>query len=230
MSILRPGRYVLALLVVGVLVVASVSLASANDPSPADRAVVNLGNPMGDAELIAFLDQYQVMPTTAYLATAHFNGTHRARSPQNVGRLIQQARVESIESFNNSLHGSVMQSMQHFVEMHTEVEVAASEDLQAEARALLNLRAGLEVALADVQGNAPIVYAVEVAGPKDHLDRLRSDERVSGFDRVLESADNGSGSRPMPGFEIEPYRDPAVQSMSVRELYQHIQSLVGTAR
>lgn len=97
-------------------------------------------------------------------------------------------------------------------------------------RALLNLRAGLKVTLDDVQGYAPIVYAVEVAGPSDRLDRLRSDERASGFDRVPDSADSGSGSRPMPDSKIEPHRDPAVQSMSVRELYQQIQFLVGTSR
>lgn len=227
MKLGRKLKYLLAAALLGGLLYASVTQAIAGSDE-FDRANVGFGTTISDAQVLKLMELYEVAPQAVYMWTSGLTGTNRPDEPKTAETFLKDTRAKSIESFEKGLEGNVIR-LQRFVETHTENEVAASEALQEEARSLLNIRSKLEAALKAARNGDSLVFAIEIAGSKNQLERLRTDGLVKAFE--LSTVVDGKvivPHTPKPEAYQQDWADPEVQAMSGRELYQRIKLLANS--
>lgn len=148
----------------------------------ASRVNLGFGAAVRDRHIVSLLQRHGVVPHAAFLWTAGLTGTYRTFEAKSPRTFLREARAQAIDSFQNGLQGNQHQ-LQHFVAVHTEDEVLADQDLQGEARSLLNSRAALTSALDAAQKGEPLIYALEVSGETAAMQQLIQDTMVKMVER-----------------------------------------------
>jgi len=226
----------------------SPSLAQTAPPPGDPKANIGFGATVSDAEILMLLQRHGVTPQAVFMWTSGLTGTHRTYKTESAEAFLQEMRAHTVESFEKGLQSSVIR-LRRFAKVYTEEQeeqaeeqaepeeqteeqaeqeeqVMASETLQTEARSLLNIRAQLEAGLTAAKEGKPLIYSVEVSGSSAQLEALSQDPMVKLFQTAM--VINGKTvvpHTPKPSAYEPEYLDPAVQALSVGELYQRIKAL-----
>jgi hypothetical protein len=162
--------------------------------------------------------------------------TYRSYQNESPQTLLKRARERVETTFRKGLKGNAVR-LNKFLENHTEAEVAESEELQTQARSLLNIRAQFEGSLSTVQEGRPLVYAVDISGDRTEIQRVRASDKVKSFQEVSAqpvSGDVARSQRDAAARVIKPqaysaeYRDPMVQTVSASDLYEVLRAAAGS--
>ena len=94
---------------------------------------------------------------------------------------LQSGRTEIIKAAEGVLQADTT-SIDAFLGLHEEAEVLEKDDLQGWARGFLNLRTCYEGVLSAARAGAALVYAVEVVGEPDDIERMATDPVVKSFE------------------------------------------------
>ena len=226
------NRLKLAILVIPIamaLMYVGLSQAASLNAPEMNRASVGFGATISDAEFQALLQQYSLRPVSVDMWTSGITGTHRTYKTPDVETFLSEARTKSVGAFEHGLkHNSLR--LKWFVDSYTEEQVMQREDLQTQARSLLNLRANLDAALVAGRNGGPLIYGAEVAGEGANLERLQMDPRVLALQ--LPAVVNGKvvvHSAPKPDAYQQERIDPKIESLSVPDVYRRIKELASSA-
>lgn len=194
------------------------------------RTQVGFGSTVNDIEIIELLEKHAVSPKAVFIWASGLTGTHRAYVPMNTRQFMQDARAKAIEFFQNAIDGNDRR-LSNFLNAYTGQEVSEDAALQIEARSLLNIRKQLESALSSAKSDRPIFFAVEVEGEESNLQQLRRAPLVRAYEAV-EDASNRTARDTEDSLKPQAYKaefqDPAVQTISPRDLYSVIEETVFT--
>jgi hypothetical protein len=189
-------------------------------------AAVGFGEVVSDDAIVQFCLRNDVRLTAVYIWNSGFAGTHRTYAALDAAALLREARATIIESAGNGLKSSVFR-LQQFAQEHSEAEVAARDDLQTEARSLLNIRAKLAAKQRAAMRGEPLVYAVEVsADSSDKLEMASRDPMAKGFQFGAGDGRGVAQSLKPAAYQLY-YEDPGVAAMNAGELYRQIAALGG---
>lgn len=196
--------------------------------TPSSSANIGFDAVVSDAEVLVLLERHGVTPEAAYMWTSGLTGTHRAYAKKNSSTFLGDARTKTIESFEKGLEGNRLR-LQRFVEQHTEQDVVASEDLQTQARSLLNSRASLTAALAEATMDKPLIFSLEVTGEPLQIEQLGRDLMVKAFQPSAGVAGKMVVPHtPKPQAYQKHWTDPSVESLDAAGLYRQVSFLSGT--
>lgn len=191
-------------------------------------ANIGFGVVRSDEEILGVLNRHGAIPRAVFLWTYGLTGTHRTYEAKGADVFLAEMRAKTIETFESGLEGNRFR-LQRFAETHTEEEVMSNEELQAEARSFLNLRASFENALSSTKNGEPLIFSVEISGERGQIETLVQEEMVKDF--VPGSEVNGEFKAPHTpkpqSYEVE-YRDTEIMAMSAQDLYRRIGEILTT--
>lgn len=206
---------------------------SAMAPSEQGRASLSFAQALPDGEVADLLRRHGVRAEAAYMWVVGLGGTHRVYEPlistlALTEGFITDVRQASVSQFENGLAGNVTR-LEKFIEKHSMEEVVASPALTTALRSLLNIRFLFKTALEEAQAGQPLIYAIEVTGDSDDVERARGDQRVA------ESRGAEAGRPGVPGpTKPRPYErqveDPELGSLDARKLYARAEAIVREGR
>lgn len=217
-------KYLLAATLTGGLV--ALLYAGVSKAEPPYRANIGFGTATTDADILKMMQRYGVEPQAVYMWTSGLAGTHRAYKTQDARIFLQEARDQTIDSFEKGLEGNLVR-LRRFAKMHAEEEIVASDDLQSEVRSLLNIRSKLEAGLTAAKNGDPLIVSMEVSGPQANVERLQMDKLVKAFEGSREIDGKAVVPHtPMPEAYQKEWVDPGIQAMTAQELYGRIKALL----
>lgn len=183
--------------------------------------LIGFAGVIDDDEVIGLVEEYGVTPTAILVHYMGISGTHASYESIEIRKLIMDGRALFMSASESSLETDPGM-MKHFLNRHSEIEIANSRALQSQARSLLNLRSQYERSIAYLKAEHPIIYAIEVRGERSQLDRLRTAPQVKVFLELsnlvtLRSASEETVAVKPPAYNA-PFVDPVLNSLSPREL------------
>jgi hypothetical protein len=194
--------------------------------SSGPRVQIGFAAATNDASIENFLADRQVKITAIFSWTAGLTGTYRLYAPGGVKDALSEARERMATTFEDGLKANTRR-LSTFLEMNARERVAADESLETQARSLLNIRQQLEDALESARRGDPIVFAIEVEGPAEQLESLRSSQIVRAFQRVDGSHDAERRSIKPDAYRAE-FRDPSIQALSPEGVYRSLQDIASS--
>jgi hypothetical protein len=141
------------------------------------KAHVSFGGAIIDQDVLNIIHEHQAIAHAVHMWHGGLSGTYRSYQPTSPGKLLQEARQDSIAHFVNSLKGNKVR-LQTFADHYSDAEVAQNPDLQHQLQSLLGLRARMRNALAVLRSGSPVIYAVEVEADDHHLETMATDARI----------------------------------------------------
>lgn len=132
------------------------------------RDQISFGSVLGDSEIGAVINKYDVKPKAVFMWMSGLSATHRVDDDLSVEEIIESARDETETFLLNSIQANDMQ-IEHFASSYSSEQIASNENLETQARSLLNIRSQLENALFIVRTDSPMIYGVEVSGDQYSL-------------------------------------------------------------
>lgn len=210
---------------------------AAEQSAPA-RAHIGFGSTINDAEVRAVLTQQNVAASAVFMWSTGFTGTYRSYDTRSSEQLLKEAREQAIAVFEKAQQSN-REQIQSFLDKNTDTQVDSSEELQLQARSLLNTQAQIEDALRAARAGQPLVFGVDVSGETAQLEQLQKIKEVKAFE-LVQAAENDrravSGTASARQRAIKPatynaeYRDARVQTISPSRLREFLTTTTRSER
>jgi hypothetical protein len=187
------------------------------------RASISFSRQVPDAQVVQLARRHGVRITAVKLWAEGFGGTHRLRTAGDADSTVRGARGEAIGFFTRA-NRSKTRRIQRVLERFPRERFLTDTVAQRAARSLIDFDDRVKRGAAAARAGAAFIYGIEVEGPAERVEALRSDPLTARLERAVDA--RGTRRVPSPGRPAELRRPASISTrLTPAQLYDRLVAL-----